>query len=85
MEVGEIVSCVVVDEKSVMCNNVTFTESEGLLKASNALFWVYLMVYIVLVLFAGTLCVEACKASSRPYQVAPLAVQARSIAIARSF
>lgn len=44
--------CVVVDEDTVRCDGMVFTRAE-LLKASNAIFWVYLCVYIILVLFAG--------------------------------
>ena len=54
--INKTVICTMVSEKTVECHNITYTESEGLLSASNALFWVYLLVYIVLVLFAGKLC-----------------------------
>lgn len=53
MEAGLNVSCIVVNDDTVECDGLTLTREEGLLKASNALFWVYLCVYIFLVLFAG--------------------------------
>ena len=53
MEAGEVLNCTVVDEKTVECFGERFSQEEGLLKASNGLFWVYLCLYIVLVLFAG--------------------------------
>ncbi len=50
--VGENVTCVVVDSDTVKCGNTHYHIAE-LLEASDALFWVYLILYIVLVLFAG--------------------------------
>ena len=65
--VNKTVLCTLVDEKTVECHNVTYTESEGLLSASNALFWVYLLVYMFLVLSAGKLC---CKLALQYHQQA---------------
>lgn len=48
----EVIACVMVGEGSVQCNGTTYTKAE-LLKDTNAMFWVYLCVYIILVLFAG--------------------------------
>ena len=48
----EVIACVMVGEDSVQCNGTTYTKVE-LLKDTNAMFWVYLCVYIILVLFAG--------------------------------
>ena len=62
MEAGDVVNCTFVDEKTVECFGERFSLEEGLLTASNGLFWVYLCLYIVLVLFAGVcvLCVCVC-------------------------
>ena len=53
MEKGEVLNCTVIDEKTVECFGERFSVDEGLLQASNGLFWVYLCLYMVLVLFAG--------------------------------
>ena len=61
MEAGDVLNCTFVDEKTVECFGERFSLEEGLLKASNGLFWVYLCLYIVLVLFAGVfVCVCVC-------------------------
>ena len=59
MEKGEVLNCTVIDEKTVECFGERFSVEEGLLQASNGLFWVYLCLYMVLVLFAGE-CVCVC-------------------------
>ena len=48
-----MMNCTVVDEKTVECFGEIFKREEGLVQASNPLFWVYLCLYMVLVLFAG--------------------------------
>ena len=45
--------CEVVNENTVSCNGEEFHD-EALFQPNNALFWVYLVLYLVLVLFAGT-------------------------------
>ena len=58
MEMNSTLNCTLVDENTVECSGIIFTRGEGagaeeLVSASNVLFWVYLLVYAVLVLFAG--------------------------------
>lgn len=47
------VVCEVVNENTVSCDGEEY-HNEGLFQPNNALFWVYLVLYLVLVLFAGT-------------------------------
>ena len=44
--------CVMVGQDTVHCNGTAYSKAE-LLKDTNAMFWVYLCVYVALVLFAG--------------------------------
>ena len=58
MEFNTTVNCTLIDENTLECFGERFTrgeggEGEGIIRASNPLFWVYLIVYLVLVLFAG--------------------------------
>ncbi len=53
MEEGNTtVLCEVVNENTVSCEGEEYHD-ESLLKPGSALFWVYLVLYMVLVLFAG--------------------------------
>ncbi len=47
------IECVRVDKDTVKCDGLHYHLAE-LLGASDSLFWVYLILYICLVLFAGT-------------------------------
>lgn len=49
---GNLTLCRQISEDTVECNGITYSRPE-LLKDTNAMFWIYLCVYIVLVLFAG--------------------------------
>ena len=49
-----VLSCVMVDQHTVLCGDEEF-KSESLYKPDTWRFWVFLVVYMVLVLFAGML------------------------------
>ena len=53
MDATENITCVRVSELEVECGGEAYIR-EHLLGARDALFWIYLALYIVLVLFAGT-------------------------------
>ena len=50
--IEELITCVRESEGEIICNGTTY-EVVGYIQPNNALFWVYLFVYIFLVLFAG--------------------------------
>ena len=49
---GNLTECWRINEDTVECDGITYSRPE-LLKDTTVMFWVYLIVYIFLVLFAG--------------------------------
>jgi hypothetical protein len=50
---NDSVLCEVVNEHTIKCGGEEFVTESSLYQASSWLFWVYLILYILLVLFAG--------------------------------
>lgn len=53
---GDFLNCTRVNEETVDCDGKYYYLAEELLHAGNILFWVYLIGYLFLVLFAGSEC-----------------------------
>ena len=62
---GDMINCTRIDHNTVQCDGKDY-HLEELLGATDVQFWVYLIMYLVLVLFAGMV------SYSPTYRLAPL-------------